>query len=324
MVSRLLLAALMASSAAAAGCGIGTAGDPEPASTRSTARSSPEPVRPPRIVVRTTTLRLVDRRRVVRRRTGATPPRRLTTIVRYPVIVGGTSADRAKRHPLVIFGHGYGLTPRSYASLLRRWAQAGYVVAAPAFPGERADAPGGPDRSDLVNEPADMRFVMETLLARSRRQRGALAGIIDPERIAVSGHSDGGNTALAVAFDPRFRSRRIDAAVILAGADLPGLPPFAFPAGGPPLLAVQGTADPVNPQADTNRFFVRARAPKMLLTLPGAGHFDPYMRSGPQLRAVKRVTTGFLDGALGVRRVSDRALRRLARPATVARLRVVR
>ena len=143
--------------------------------------------------------------------------------------------------PLVVFGHGFAVTPATYYRLLHAWAQAGYVVAAPVFPLENAHAPGGPNESDLVNQPRDMRFVISTLLS----SRGPFAGLIDPHAVAVTGQSDGGETALAVAYDRRFADARVRAAVILSGARLPGgrLRPAA---PGLALLATQGTADTIN------------------------------------------------------------------------------
>ena len=248
-------------------------------------------------------------------------PRRLTTPVGYPQVTGGTAEDRARRFPLVVFAHGYDLTPSSYRYLLRAWARAGYVVAAPVLPGENANAPGGPDRGDLLNQPADLRFVIDRLLRLSARSTGRLAGVIDPGRIAVAGHSDGGNTALAVAYDPRFRSRRVDAAIILAGADLPGLSPFTFRPNGPPLLAVQGTADTINPPADTARYFARATAPKAILTFTGGGHYAPYMKQRPQVRILARVTRAFLDRTLKGKPVTRRELRALGRRPGISVLR---
>ena len=279
---------------------------------------------PSRTVVRTAVLTFVDRRRVVRRGDGSTASRRLVTVVRYPERVGGRSSGEVRPRPLIVFGHGFALSPRPYVRLLRHWARAGYVVAAPAFPGERAGAPGGPVRTDLINQPADVKFVIGRLLRASEATGGRLAGTIDGDRIAVAGHSDGGNTALAVAYDPRFRSRRIDAAVILAGADLPGIAPFRFPASGPPLLAVQGSADVINPPRDTARFFARAQPPKLLLTLQRSGHFAPYMTQQPQLAVVSRVTTAFLDQVFRMGDASDSRLDALGNRAGVSRLRIVR
>jgi fermentation-respiration switch protein FrsA (DUF1100 family) len=69
---------------------------------------------------------------------------------------------------------------------------------------------------------------------------------------------------------------------------------LAFPAHGPPLLATQGSADPINPPSLTNAFFDAAHAPKYLLTLIGASHLPPYTAEQPQLAIVERVTAAFL------------------------------
>jgi fermentation-respiration switch protein FrsA (DUF1100 family) len=86
--------------------------------------------------------------------------------------------------------------------------------------------------------------------------------------------------------------------MILSGAELPGIPAYAFADGEPPLLATQGTADTINPPALTREFFDAARPPKYLLSLIGAEHLPPYTRPGPQLRTVERVTLDFLDAYL--------------------------
>ena len=208
-----------------------------------------------------------------------------------------------------MFAHGFALTPESYGRLLGAWTRAGYVVAAPRFPLERPDAPGGPSRSDLVNEPGDVSFVVTRLLALAARP-GALEGRIDPEEIAVAGHSDGGVAALAVAFDRRFRDRRVRAAIVMSGAPLPRM--AGFPPAGPPLLAVQGTADTLNAPATTASFFRRARRPKFLLWLLGASHRRPYQDQQPQLGIVERATVAFLGRYLEDRPLSSfvRAARR--------------
>jgi fermentation-respiration switch protein FrsA (DUF1100 family) len=154
-----------------------------------------------------------------------------------------------------------------------------------------------------------MRFVVSKMLAASAASAGPLRGLLDPARIAVSGQSDGGDTALALAYDSRLRDPRVGAAVILSGAELPGLGGFDFPAGTPPLLATQGTADTVNPPTLTSEFFASARPPKYLLSLLGAEHLPPYSDQEPQLAIVQRVTTAFLDAYL---KHSARALRQLS------------
>jgi dienelactone hydrolase len=247
-------------------------------------------------------VRLIDRTRTIRLPDRRVEPRALLTYVRYPALGPSSGGDRAAApaarpggpFPLIVFGHGFAVTPALYSRLLRAWTRAGYVVAAPVFPLENANAPGGPDEADLVNQPADMRFVITRLLAASARPGTPFSGLIDPARVAVAGHSDGGETALAVAYDRGFRDSRIRAAVILSGASLPGGGRFVFPRRSPPLLATQGSADTINPPTLTRAFFDLAPRPKFLLTLIGAAHLPPYTDEQPELGVVERVTIAFL------------------------------
>jgi alpha-beta hydrolase superfamily lysophospholipase len=267
-------------------------------------------------------LKLVDASRTVRFRNGVIGPRVLETIVRYPAVGHFDGRDHSNARPalasgpfpLIVFGHGFGVTPALYAPLLRAWAAAGYVVAAPAFPLTEAQAPGGPLRSDLPNQPADLSFVITRMLDAHAGSAPPLGGLIAPNAIAVAGQSDGGDTALAAAYDAPYRDRRIDAAVILSGAEDPFVRGFQIAPGGPPLLATQGTADPINPPSATAAFFDPAPAPKYLLQLIGASHLPPYSTDATQLRVVAKVTTAFLDSYL---KHQPGALRRMRAAASV-------
>lgn len=248
-------------------------------------------------------LELVDRSRQIHLHDGTAIPRRLTTEIRYPargaasgtVVRDATPAADAGPYPLIVFGHGFSVTPGVYSRLLQAWARAGYVVAAPIFPLENAHAPGGPNESDLINQPRDVRFVISALLARSAAHGGPIHNLLDPTEVAVAGQSDGGETALAVTYDKYFRDSRVRAAAILSGAKIPGEGGLTFPPGSPPLLATQGTADKVNPPTLTRAFFALARRPKYRLDLFGASHLLPYSSQQPQLGIVERVTTAFFD-----------------------------
>lgn len=274
----------MKSAAAIVGCALALA-------TAAGARSS----------IQIRTYRFVDHSRTIILPDGRRAPRPLVTVVRFPA--------RPGRYPLVVFGHGFALSPADYAPLLNAWATAGYVVAAPVFPLGNRNAPGGPRESDIVNQPRDVSFVVTRVLAAFKR-------MIDPAEIAVAGHSDGAVTALAVAYSARYRDRRIDAAIVMSGAALTGMGPF--PRRGPPLLATQGTADPINAPANTSAFFAEAPRPKFLLWLEGASHRLPYTTEEPQLGLVERVTIAFLDHYLKGRPL--RALVEAARPPALVRL----
>jgi dienelactone hydrolase len=247
-------------------------------------------------------VRLVDTSRVAHFSNGTSGPRVLVTYLRYPT-------RGRPPFPLVVFAHGFALAPQIYARLLDAWARAGFVVAAPAFPVENAGAPGGPSQSDLLNEPRDLSFVLTRLLAPGSRWRT----LIDPHEVAFAGQSDGAVAALAASYDPRFADRRVDAAMILSGAAPAG---FTHPArGSPPLLAVQGTADPINPPADTSTYFGLMNRPKFLLWLLGASHLPPYTSDDRWAGVVERATIAFLDHTL-----RDAPLRRLLAAGTQAGL----
>jgi dienelactone hydrolase len=283
------------------------------------ARSAPPPAA---FAVGIRTLTFVDTSRTVRIPGRGREPRTLVTVIRYPAAGPSADVDRpgaapargAGPYPLVIFGHGFAVTPGPYAALLRAWARAGYVVAAPIFPLGNGNAPGGPNESDIVNQPRDMSFVISRMLALSAARRGLFAGLIDPREVAVSGQSDGGETALAVAYDVDYLDPRVRAAVILSGAKIPGVGGFDFPAPSPPLLASQGTADTINRPFFTYQFFNLAPRPKFLLRLLGAPHLPPYTTEQPQLGIVERVSIAFLDRYL--KRVRG-ALRTMTRAGNV-------
>jgi dienelactone hydrolase len=240
---------------------------------------------PPGVTERTLTF--IDYSRQVHFPGQAPGPRRLVTVIRYPT-------DVTHPLPLIVFGHGFAVTPAYYFRLLNSWAAAGYVVAAPVFPLGNLHAPGGPDESDIVNQPRDMSFVITSMLALSGVQGNILSDRINPKEIGVSGQSDGGEAALAMAYDRFFLDTRVRAAAIMSGAELPQSGLY-FPRGTPPLLATQGTADNINRPQNTYNFFARAHAPKYLLQLLGAGHLPPYTYEQPQLSIVGRVTTAFFN-----------------------------
>jgi len=271
-----------------------TVSHPAESTTKQRAEPAPRPHPPFAVGLRVVTF--VDHSRTIPISGLPPQPRTLVTLIRYPAqgapggvdAAGAAPLRAAGPFPLVVFGHGYDETPVPYAGLLQAWARAGYVVAAPVFPLENANAPGGPNESDLVNQPRDVSFLISRLEA-------LLGGLINSREIAVAGQSDGGETALAVAYNRYFLDRRVSAAVILSGAKIPGVGGFDFPRPSPPLLATQGTADPINPPSFTSAFFDVAPPPKYLLTMFGAPHLGPYTDEQPQLGIVERVSVAFLD-----------------------------
>jgi dienelactone hydrolase len=204
--------------------------------------------------------------------------RSLPTTVYTPA--AGTSA------PLIVFCHGMWGHPRKFTRLFARWADAGYVVAAPAFPHTNDESPPPYLIDDVVNQPADVSFVLDELLAR---------GLGDAGRVGVGGFSLGAETALAVGLHPRYADERIRAVVALVGALFK--PDFAADELRPlPLLLVHGTEDKVRRIRESLAVYEAAQEPKELVTVEGAAHGicqdeDPR----PHAERVAELTTTFWD-----------------------------
>jgi len=186
--------------------------------------------------------------------------------------------------PLVVFCHGFWGHPRKFAQLFARWADAGYVVAAPAFPHTSDERPPPYLMEDVVNQPADVSFVLDELLAR---------GLGDPSRVGVGGFSVGGATALAVALHPAFADERVRAVAAVAGALRHG--EFATATVRPlPLLLVHGAEDEIVPHAESVLVYELAHEPKELVTLAGAGH-DVCQDGAADAPRVGELVTAFWD-----------------------------
>jgi predicted dienelactone hydrolase len=100
-------------------------------------------------------------------------------------------------YPLVVFSHGLGTEDIFYAWLVEHLASYGFVVIGPNHQ-EFTDETS----SDLVRTTVDRPLAITHTIdyaATLTAPDGALAGLIDMERIAVAGQSYGGYTALAAA-----------------------------------------------------------------------------------------------------------------------------
>jgi pimeloyl-ACP methyl ester carboxylesterase len=194
------------------------------------------------------------------------------------------------------------------------------VVAGVNFPRTNCHL-ASPDENDLVNQPADVAYVIDRMLAASRQPRGFLAGLINPAKIAVAGHSDGGDTVAALAANTCCRDRAIAAAIVLAGAQWPPMPGSYFTQPTPPILFVQGDADDINPPAASIMMYQADRSgPRSYLDLYGEGHLPPYEDQDPAEQVVARVTTDFLDRYLAGTPGAATAMRRDGHVAGVAGL----
>jgi len=226
------------------------------------------------------TLTLVDPSRPTPAHAGiaALPSRTLVTRIWYPA--GGAPGQppvadaplaAGGPFPLVINSHGFSEINVGCAYIAEALARRGFVVAAPNFPLTNGGAPGGPWLPDVVNQPADVRFVLDQLIAGSGMPGSWLAGGVDGTRIGAQGLSLGGLTTLLATYNPVLRDRRIRAAFTMA--------PYSCPLtrkllrARAPLVLVNGDHDLITPLDEhAGRTFARGRMPRRLVTLAGATH----------------------------------------------------
>ena len=240
--------------------------------------------------------------------------------------------------PVVVFSHGNGWNLDGYAPLTAFWASHGFVVVQPTHLDSRRNGYGfdHPVFPDIWTERiSDLTRVLDQLDTVEAAVPG-LAGRVDRSRIAVAGHSWGGQTAQSLLgariLDDeggvgRDRSdARVTAGVLLAATGLAGddLAPFAqanFPFMRPsfaelatPTLVVAGDHDQSRmssrgPDWVTDAY-THSPGATDLLTLHGAEHSlggivgyevaETTDESPERVVVVQRLTTAWLRTALHV------------------------
>ncbi|MFV8816748.1 alpha/beta hydrolase family protein [Haliea sp. E17] len=173
--------------------------------------------------------------------------------------------------PLVVHSHGFTSTHIEALYLARFLASHGYTVAAVDYPLTSYGTPGEPLVTDVVNQPGDVSFLIDTLLQRSASEGDTLFASIDPRRIALSGISLGGLTTTLATFHPRMRDPRIRAAISIAGPSSMLLPGF-FAGEDTPYLAIYGDHDVVVPYPANGAPLPEKNPDTVLVTLLGGSH----------------------------------------------------
>jgi dienelactone hydrolase len=174
-------------------------------------------------------------------------------------------------YPLVIYSHGYMSQYKEGEYILEFLASHGYVAVSVDFPLSTGSAPGGAVISDVVNQPGDISFLIDQMLARSKQADNLLYGRVDGERIAAIGLSLGGLTTELAAFDPKLKDPRIRAAVSMAGPSQFLTPEF-FENNDIPFMYIGGTADAIVPYGPNAQPIPKKYKNGLLVTLDAGSH----------------------------------------------------
>jgi dienelactone hydrolase len=265
--------------------------DDDDSSSDTTASPTTEPVAPLDVDTATETFVDTSRPTAAGARTPARPDRTIVTRIAHPTSGGP--------YPLVVLSHGATGHPDEYTETIQQWASEGFVVASPAFPLTNRTVPGAlANIGDVANQPGDVSFVIDEVLAANDDRASPLHGLVDPEAIGTVGHSLGGATTWAVSFNTATRDERIDSTVIFAGLTIPMAGgEFEFDSGLP-LLVLHGDNDDLLLDTDLAAY-EQAAPPKWFVTLLGATHVPAFTDGESRYdQLVTRTVVDFWHGTL--------------------------
>jgi predicted dienelactone hydrolase len=190
--------------------------------------------------------------------------RRIPVSVWYPSGDGGPTKTRAgakNRFPVVLFGHGFKLSEKSYQNIVDLLVPEGFIVAFPLK--ERGFHPSHKDFAE------DIGFVMRQFRQWDQDSTSMFYGRISPLNCAM-GHSMGGGAAvLAASMEPGITSLAVLAPYNTTPSATEAARKLKIPA-----LVIAGSLDCVTPPAEHQIPIYEALAPndKTYLSIIGGSH----------------------------------------------------
>ncbi|RFA30597.1 alpha/beta hydrolase [Alkalilimnicola ehrlichii] len=169
-----------------------------------------------------------------------------------------TLGKQGLRHPVILWGNGTGASPSTYEGLLDHLASHGFVVAA----AQTSNAGTG----------QEMIACLDYLARQNEADWGSYTYLLDIERIATVGHSQGGGGAIMAGTDERVLT------TISIQPYIRGLSHIenAQTAQNGPMLLFSGSSDIIaSPTKNQRPLYDSANVPVFWATLRGAGHFEP-------------------------------------------------
>ena len=204
---------------------------------------------------------------------GDSSGRSLITEVWYPKPEAGKPNGP---YPLIVFAHGFMAFRTQSTRLCKHLASHGYFVVSPDFPlsgmaGYTYNR-GGPDIADVINQPGDITFLINTFLGYSNTAGNQFAGMIDPEKIGMTGHSLGGLTTI-LASEGMKADPRIKAAVPLSPIACFLEQEYYNFGQQVPVMVMTGTKDLITPfDSNATLTYANLKPPKYLVGIKGGTH----------------------------------------------------
>ncbi len=235
--------------------------------------------------------------------------------VRFPVVQSGAEAAPVESFPLVIFSHGAGGSCDAFASLSTYLASHGYVVVHPTHSDSLSLEKGRQQRQavrrmvrnpseivsrvDLPDRVSDVKFLLDSIDAIE--EKVGLDGLIDPERVAMAGHSAGAMTTQVlggmefrigrVSAGDNLEEPRFDAFAVISGqgTNRRAITEDSWRGVDHPWLVLAGSKDVSaasneTPESRRHPFeYAPADGTKYLIFIEGATH-SSYQGKGPGMR----------------------------------------
>jgi dienelactone hydrolase len=172
--------------------------------------------------------------------------------------------------PIVLFSHGFAAYRMQSSFLTAHLATWGYIVVAPEHP-ERGLEQALTDVAGIEQGSADVDALAAAhaaLLELGAQPGSRFEGKIDPDHLAISGHSAGGAAAIALSRRPQVAHAQ------LVLAYTPAVSSTTTPIA-PELVAFSGTRDVLTTAASIKAFVNRSTNARRYIAIEGAGHLAP-------------------------------------------------
>ena len=194
-------------------------------------------------------------------------PASYDTVQRIPGVEvgcdGGGLPASPRRHPVLLFSHGYGGQRLYYSNLLAGIASWGYVVVSADYleRGLASQALSGTPKFSPELDRSIMLASRRAVVDAAKDPTSPLYASVDASKVAAAGHSMGGQTA----FDA-LSARGIATAIGWAPVG-----PASKPADKPTMI-IAATGDSAITTAKVTRTYRSFAAPKSLIQVSGLGH----------------------------------------------------